>query len=232
MQYKKQVLAGILIVLTTLFACTSNEIGESRDVNQDRIYMDYEVSYAAGDEEVLLRLQYRFAGPYGTTLVLTDPSQVKLDGQLLKADSSKFGGAYYEIRRDYKNFGGAHRIEFTDINNRRFENSFEFKPVEPPVLPFVVNRTADLQVRYNTGALGPEDYIAISSADTDSSFYYQQKAGAPLVTIPAAELKRQETDAFSLETLVHREIPLSKTTPEGGRLSLNYRLKAVKIKLQ
>jgi hypothetical protein len=232
MQYERPFLAVILALLTVLFACESNEIGESRDVNQDKIYMDYDISYAEGDENVMLNLQYRFAGSAGTTLVLNDPSQVSLDGEKLKADSSDGIGAFYETTKNFTCFSGKHNISFTDMNGKRFENSFEFFPVSLAERPVTAVRTKDLVIHFNAGAHGPNDHIAISSLATDSSFYYQQSGSPTSITIPAAELIRQKKPEIQFETMVYREIPLSQTTSEGGLLKLNYQLKPVKIVLQ
>lgn len=232
MRYQKPVLAVLLFAITILYACNSNEIGESRDVNQDKIYMDYDISYAEGYDEVNIRLQYRFAGPAGTTLVLNNPSQVKLDGEIIRADSSKLGGAYYELTKNYSSFLGKHSIEFTDINNKHFENSFEFMPVTIAQLP-PASRKKDFVVNYNTAALSTGDYIGLSSVDTDSSFYYRRDGAGPAsVAIPAAELSRQKNKQVSIESTIYRELPLNHTTPEGGKLKLTYRLKPVKISLQ
>jgi hypothetical protein len=231
MHYQKQVLA-VICLLTGLFACNSNEIGESKDVNQDKIYMDYRISYAEGDEQVALNFQYRFAGAAGTTLVLNNPSQVKLDGETLKADSSKYGGAYYSISKDRPTFLGKHNIQFTDTNGKQFENSFEFAPFTLVNIPAVADRNKDLIVFYNINGLNATDDIEINSIDTDSSFHYHQPGSASSIIIPASELKRQKKNEVSFEATIYRDLPLKQTTGEGGKLALTYRVKPVKIKLQ
>jgi hypothetical protein len=232
MHYRKPILAVITLLITGLFACDSNEIGESKDVNQDRIYMDYDISFAEGDESVSLNFQFRFAGSAGTTLVLNNPCQVELDGVKLKVDSSKGGGAFYQITKDYTRFSGKHNITFTNFNGKRFENSFEFAPTALTDLPANVDRSKDLVITFNTAAPGPKDYLAVSSLDTDSSFYYHQAGPAISVTIPASALKRQKSNEIQFESTVYREIPLQQTTSEGGLLKFTYRLKPAIIKLQ
>ena len=232
MHYHKPVLAGIALAITGLFACNSNEIGESKDVNQDKIYMDYNISYTEGDDQVALNFQYRFAGPAGTTLVLNSPSQVKLDGELLKVDSSKYGGAYYVADKNYKAFLGKHSIQFTDISRKQFENSFEFAPFTLVNLPQTADRNRDLVIYYNINGLNANDDIEINSIDTDSSFHYHQPGSSTSVAIPAADLKRQQKNELSFEAVIYRQLPLEHTTGEGGKLMLTYRLKPVKIKLQ
>ena len=232
MHYQKPILAGILLLITGLFACDSNEIGESKDVNQDKIYMDYNISYAEGDEQVALNLQYRFAGAAGTTLVLNNPSHVKLDGALLKVDSSEYGGAFYKVNRNYNSFLGKHNIHFTDVNGKQFDNSFEFAPFTLVNLPASADRNKDLLVSYNINGLNKADDIEINSVDTDSSFHYHQSGGNTSATIPASDLKRQKNKEVSFETTIYRKIHLTQTTSEGGSLKLTYQLKPVKIKLQ
>jgi len=78
-----------IFICTSLLACTSNEIGNSKDVNPDTIWFDYRISGEEGKEEVTTMLQFRFGGENGTTLVLNEPAGVELDGARIKGDSSK-----------------------------------------------------------------------------------------------------------------------------------------------
>ncbi|MBI1779887.1 MAG: hypothetical protein HYR66_00695 [Sphingobacteriales bacterium] len=80
-------------------SCTSSEIGDSKDVAQDKIYQSYNISYSENDEKLSATAVFRFAGSNGTTLVLNDPGKVELDDELIKVDSSKFRGAYYEVAK-------------------------------------------------------------------------------------------------------------------------------------
>lgn len=231
MHSQKPVLAVILFFITGLFACNSNEIGESRDVNQDKIYMDYSIAYTEGDEQVNLTFQYRFAGAAGTTLVLNAPSQVKLDGEVLKVDSSKSRGAFYEVNKNYSRFLGKHHIEFTDVNGKQYADSFEFAPFALVNLPASADRNKDLVISYNVNGLNEEDNIKINSVDTDSSFHHFQTGPRANITIPALDLKRQMNKDLSFETTFYRTLPLLQTASEGGTMMLTYRLKPVKIKL-
>src|SRR5689334_16427648 len=110
MRYIQTSLGFVLLGLLIFSSCTSNEIGNAKDVNPETIYFDYRVW---GDEDagyITTRLQYRFAGPNGTTLLLENPSKTELDGIAIKADSSKMSGAYYEVTKPVKEFTGQHAI--------------------------------------------------------------------------------------------------------------------------
>jgi hypothetical protein len=62
------ILASISIF--SLFCCTSDEIGNSKDVNPDAVFFDYEIWAEEGKDDVTVNLQYRMGGKNGTTLVL------------------------------------------------------------------------------------------------------------------------------------------------------------------
>ena len=55
MQHQKTALAGIFFLITGLAGCDSNEIGDIKDVNQDKVYMDYVISYTEGEENFVKR---------------------------------------------------------------------------------------------------------------------------------------------------------------------------------
>src|SRR5207253_2195966 len=98
------------LYLYTFSSCTSNEIGNSKDVNPDAIYFDYRIYGDEKDENITIYLQYRMGGKNGTTLVLNKPAKVELDGEEISADSAKLSGAYYEIEKPIKTFEGKHEI--------------------------------------------------------------------------------------------------------------------------
>src|SRR4030095_15674037 len=87
-----------------LFSCTSNEIGNSKDVNPDAIFFDYKIRGEEKDSNVTVYLQYRMGGPNGTTLLLNEPAKVQLDAEVLPADSAKLAGAFYDIRKTANGF--------------------------------------------------------------------------------------------------------------------------------
>jgi len=92
----------IATAILALSSCKSNEIGNSKDVNPDAIYQEYQVWAAEGDKEAAFTALFRFGGDAGTTLVLNGNSHVNFDGKLLKADSSYTMGAYYRAHLPIK----------------------------------------------------------------------------------------------------------------------------------
>jgi len=104
--------ASLFICLT--IGCSSNEIGNSKDVNPQTIFVDYSVSGEENNDSVTCWAQFRFAGEDGTTLVLNEPSNIRLDGMEIAVDSSAGVGALYEKKFKTALFAGSHAWHYTD----------------------------------------------------------------------------------------------------------------------
>jgi len=223
--------ASLVLSAIIFNACSSNEIGDSKDVNQDKIYMDYFISHEEGDENVDVTCQFRFAGSAGTTLVLNDSSNVAFDGEKLKVDSSAAGGAYYSIRKPAISFYDKHIISFTNTHGKRFDNEFIFSPFTLTGTRKETGRKKDLTVTYQSAPLTAADHVEVYSTDTDSSFHYSQPGPDTTVVIPAKELIRQKGKTLALACKLYREIDLKQSSSEGGSIRIQQELKPVKIKL-
>ena len=218
--------ALILTLVLFLFSCTSDEIGNSKDVNPDAVFFDYEVWAEEGKEDVTVNLQYRMGGKNGTTLVLDEPSKVILDGEQLKVDSAKVTGAYYEVQRPLTSFSGKHTINFTDLNKKEYNEEFEFTPfsLEPDV-PATLNR-GDLV--FNFKGLDPVDYLSVIL--TDTSFTSADINDVDTVrngqlVIRADRLSALINGPIHLQFYREQTLPLKKSTQEGGKLMISYGLK-------
>lgn len=217
----------ILISTLTFFtSCTSDEIGNSKDVNPDAVYFDYQVWADEDKEDATVHLQYRMGGKDGTTLVLDEPSKVLLDGEELKVDSAKFAGAYYEIQKPLDAFIGKHTISFTDQNKKEYREEFEFTPFTlEPDIPAVVTR-GDLV--FNFKGLNHVDYIGVLLTDTsftstDINDMDTVKNGQ--LIIKADRLSTLVNGPINLQFYREMENPLKSSTKEGGRLFITYGLK-------
>jgi len=216
-----------LVSLVFLFSCTSNEIGNSKDVNPEAVFFDYEVWAEENKEDVTVNLQYRMGGKNGTTLVLDEPSKVILDGEQLKVDSAKVTGAYYEVQRPLISFSGKHTINFTDLNKKEYNEEFEFTPftLETDV-PSILNR-GDLV--FNFKGLDSVDVLSVTLTDTsfksaDITNDIDTVRNGRLV-IRADRLSALINGPIHLQFYREQTLPLKKSTQEGGKFMISYGLK-------
>ncbi len=226
--FSKNILAFGICIVYMLASCASNEVGNSKDVNPDAIYFDYHIS---GDEEsgyITVKAQYRFGGPNGTTLVLNEPANVKLDGEPLQADSSKMNGAWYELLIPAKEFSGHHSIVFTDHNNKEYKEEFDFTVISlkkeiPPVL------SRDTLV-FELERVQPGDRIKLLL--TDTAYYSRGIDRVDTVQNGRIMISKQDLDnvkngPVAIEFYKEEERELKETTAEGGKINISYGLKRV-----
>jgi hypothetical protein len=209
-----------------LFSCNSNEIGGSKDVNPETIWFDYQISGEDSTDDMTVMLQFRFAGENGTTLVLDDPSKVELDGELIKADSSKMTGAFYEIMKPVKEFTGKHSITFTDINKKQYKEEFSFRPISLKTkLPATIER-GDLL--FELDGLNHTDYVRVLLTDTaftSEGINRVDTVRNGRILISKEDLQTVVNGPMQLQLIKEDDKPVKNGTPEGGRISISYGLK-------
>ena len=120
---------ALVCLLFVLTSCLSNNAEERKEgVSPETIFHDYKITAEEGREEVTVMVQYRLGGQEGTPLLLDEPSAVSLDGAVLKPDSAKFAGAFYEKSLPVATFSGEHTFIFTDSRDKEHKTTFRFVP--------------------------------------------------------------------------------------------------------
>lgn len=218
--------ASTLTSIFLLFACTSDEIRNIKDVDPDAVFFDYKIWAEERREDVTVNLQYRRGGKNGTALVLDEPSKVLFDGEQLKADSAKVTGYYYEIQRPFASFAGKHTISFTDLNRKEYNEEFEFTPftLEPNV-PATMTR-GDLVFTFK----GLDSIDHLNVVLTDTSFTSADINDIDTVrngrlVISANRLSALINGPINLQFYKEVEKPVKSSTKEGGKLFISYGLK-------
>ena len=104
----------IALSLSLLVACAKED---SENVNQDSIYSIYELHYNKAQDKTTARATFRFGGPTGTLLDLTDPAKVTFDDDALLFNSTL--GFHSKTYAGYKDTG---TFLYTDLDNKSFTN--------------------------------------------------------------------------------------------------------------
>lgn len=212
------------------FAC-EEEIGNSKDVNPETIYFDYDITQEGTGDAVVL-LSFRFAGPEGTTLVLNEPSQVKLDGMPLQVDSSDMMGAYYEKAIPYNKLTGAHEIVFTDIHEKKYINNFQWNNMSCDIsLP---NRISMQKIFIPVQGGIDGDVLDINISDTSfetNDAILELKINDGGIEIPTHAFAIQKEGPLDISISKNIDRQLAHTTAEGGRLRINQHIQTLKTVL-
>jgi hypothetical protein len=221
-----QTVSLISAVLLLASCNNNNEIEEGKEVNPEAVYLDYSITGEEDDGEVTCKFQFRMGGPEGTALVLNSPAKIELDGEVLTADSSKLGGAYYEIQKPHASFTGKHVVTYTDLNKKEFTEEFDFTPLSfTGNMPAVISRN---DFSFQLEGLEPEDYITVVITDTvfgsDGIHQIDTVKDGRLVIAPE-QLRNLANGPITVILSKETEKPLKNPTGEGGKITTKYSLR-------
>jgi hypothetical protein len=230
---KMNVLIGLLLINCLLLSCASNEIGNSKDVNQDKIYQDLKIEYTQGEKLASIRSQFRFAGEKGTTLVLSKPSAISFDGEVITVDSSGFAGAFYNTNVQAVKLLGKHSFVLTDVEGNKKTNECIVQALELLNLPTTISTQQDVILPI-VPLKNLHGYIAVQTVKSDSMFMFTQELEpvTDKIIIPTANLKKQKGTAVTVQCTLHYETDLQQKTSEGGKISIEYTLQPVTISIK
>lgn len=217
----------ILLLLICIFSCTNDKAKHYKEVNPESIYFDYQIRGEEEKEFVTCMFQFRYGEDDETTLVLEEPSKVVLDGEILKSDSAKYSGTYYEVNIDKQEFTGNHTITFTDIKGKQYTEDFIFSPFSlEQDLPDTIKRDSFSIYLQNvkkgtrircvfTDTVFVSDGInKVRKIDSSGRLHFTRKELSALKSGPITLLLNLEEDRR-----------LKNATKEGGRLSISYALR-------
>jgi hypothetical protein len=224
------------LVLGAIFfvSCKNEEIGDVKDVSQDKIYQEYSIRYDEGDADIKAKATFRFAGADGTTLILDKPAGISLDGKTTRVDSSKFEGAFYPFSMPVDQFTGIHEFKFTDITGKTYTNSFNFDKLVITV-PETIAPAKGASLSFSGPALKGDDFISVELSDNDSlssQVFTAANCTNNQLPLTADMLKkfRKETLAIRIQRTLY--IPLTKTTGEGGKMRFDSHLREKLVTLR
>ncbi len=224
----------VSIFLLLLTACTSNEIANSKDVNQNKIYIKYTIKYIEGNTLADVKAQFRFASYRGTTLILNPPSTILLDNKPLKAERNYFSGAYYTISPEIKNLLGLHYFTLTLGNSKPYKESFVFAPFTMnDTMIITASKKSDLIISYK--GLQEGDVISITIKDTSEAtenLYLEKIIKSGEIIITAQELQQLKSGTIYIITQKNEIHNLTNSTENIGSIEINYLLKEKTILLK
>jgi len=213
------------LVIVSMASCEDVEIGNSKDVNPDAIFMQYDINGEEGGEGHFMA-RFRFAGAKGTTLVLNDSSHFSFDGKQIVVDTTSGSlGAYYGLPITAGD--AVHTADFTDSRGKLYSNKIQFKPfsllnnLQEPI------GGADLNLSFKGLSDGDKIMLAISDTsslenfrDIDTTITVKNNR----IIIPQKQLQNLSPGPITIDVSKEEKTSLQNKTPEGGELTTSYRL--------
>jgi hypothetical protein len=211
----------LFFLLTLLISSCKREL--SSDVNQDRIFTQYELFYDANEDITYARAWFRFGNETGTLLELASPSKVTFEG-----DKLSFNGvlAYYE--KKYTGFKSSGKFHWEDTDGKSFDNMATIHPISFGVVPDSVARNIAFSIPWTGDPLGDKELVGVwinGENEGDAQATVTIENGAANIIMPANQMEKIGAGPGKIY-IQRRFFPdLTEETGAGGWLHGVYRPK-------
>jgi hypothetical protein len=213
----------LFIAVGMLAGCASED---SADVNQDRIYTDYELFYNANDDVTHAIARFRFGGALGTVLELSASSgaNVTFDGDTL-AYSAIWGGHH----REYAGNVTSGTYRYTNTEGGLFINSVPTGTSIAFPLAFdgsSLSKSSAYDLIWGGTPLAPNDQVGVfigSWAWGDDALFLTDADGASNIVLGVNGLQNLVNGTAVVYLDRWNATDVSEGTSVGGRIRYKYR---------
>jgi hypothetical protein len=213
---KKLIFVWIITACVSLVSCSKEE---SIDVNQDRIYVFYDITYTKGEDLTKVKAVFRFGNKNGTLLKLTKPSTIKFNDDIL--DYNETFSFYY---KDYKGLLNSGTFTWKDVNGKEFKNSYSsLECVEFPASFVSLKQSENYSLSWTGSPIAEKQSITVSFKSDNSIVFASQSAkGATDITIKKDDASKLNIGKATATIKRETEMSLNERTGAGGKIALYY----------
>ncbi|MDD5571572.1 MAG: hypothetical protein PHD97_10540 [Bacteroidales bacterium] len=214
----KKIIA-IFGLLAFLFSCKKEN---SEDVNQDKIYAEYEIYYDHNADKTYASAVFKFSNALGTNLQLTAPSEVKFNNDLIPYDPTF---AYY--RKEYAGKIMTGTFTFKDTQGKTFTNTVNFmKTVENPTIDTIAKANSYTYAWVGDSIIANERIDLTMSCVASPAilqYFLQTTVNSKNFVLSQSQLNNLPTGLANCDLSRHCETTASAVTSAGGKIKSKYR---------
>jgi hypothetical protein len=219
---------SVFTFLLSAVLLTSCEVEDSSDVNQDKIYADYELFYNSNTDKTQAVARFRFGGPTGTLLELSDPASVTFDGEELP-----FNALFSGHVKEYSGKLEEGDFLYTNVDGETFENSVPtYNEIDFPEDMDTISKTTSYDLLWQGSSLGANEFAGVFLG----SWTWGQDALAVQGTDEATSIVIGTNNMSNLATgnstaILDRwtEVDLDEGTSEGGKIRGKFRTNNIEV---
>ena len=212
----------ILVTLAIITIFSSCTIEDSADVNQAKIYADYDLRYDANTDKTRVVATFKFGGATGTNLQLSDPAQVVFNGEKLPfkpiygGHTKEFAGQVMSGTFEYTNTEGDVVVNTTpSIESIAFPDQFDS-----------ISKSSSIELNWVGSPLSENQRTAIfigSWTWGQDALFLENGEGANFIVLDKGGLNNLPlgNSTVFMERSTARDI--EEGTDEGGRIRASYR---------
>jgi len=216
-----------LLVISMLASCAKEN---ASDVNQDKIYTDYEVFYDQNTDKSWVVAKFRFGGPTGTILELDSTSYVTFNGDTL-AYNPLFSGHF----KEYAGRVTAGSFKYENIAGQIFVNNIPAVDIFAFAADFdTLKKTQAQTITWVGTTLGSNEAVGIligNGAWGQTALSLQNADGASNIVLGINQMTSLAIGNSTVYMDRQHELDVLEGTPKGGKIRAKYRaiIKVVQI---
>jgi hypothetical protein len=214
----------LLIILTGLLThLTSCKSEPSSDVNQDKIYTEYELFYDANQDKTYARAWFKFSNITGTLLELASPSKVTFNGDVLTFNSTL---AYYE--KEYAGKISSGTFVWTNTDGVSKTNSISMTTIDYPTTGLdTIHQDSSYELHWVGDSLSANQHVILTvTAQINEStlqIFSQDDINSKSIILAKNQLQLLPVGGIHLYMDRSYTPSLTQLTTAGGTIKGRYR---------
>ncbi len=218
-------LIAIALTLAALAIAGCGTSEDSGDVNQDRIYTDYEVFYNSNEDKTHVIARFRFGYALGTILELKDSSGASVTHNGAKLAYSKFWGGHHKEYAGNTVTGGT--FVYTDTDGTRHTNTVPAgTSIEFPSGFDTIDKNNAQTLAWVGTFLAPNDQVGIfvgSWAWGDDALFWTDADGATEMVLGVNQMQNLAPGTAQVFMDRWNAVDVTAGTSAGGRIRYKFR---------
>mgnify|MGYP000866574298 CR=1 FL=1 len=208
-------------LLTLLISSCKRE--SSGDVNQKRIFTQYELFYDENEDITYARAWFRFGNETGTILELAAPSIVTFEG-----DKLAFNGVLAFYEKKYAGYKSSGTFHWEDTEGTTYDNVATIHPIAFGAVPDSVARNAAFSIPWTGAPLAEKEIVGVwinGENEGDAQATVSIETGSSAIIMPANQMSKIGAGPGKIY-IQRRYFPdLTQATEAGGSVHGVYRPK-------
>ncbi|MCX8020141.1 MAG: hypothetical protein N2747_06565 [Chitinophagaceae bacterium] len=217
---------GILFLIILSASCRWKN-KKDVSVQPEQIYLDYKVWSEEGSDSVSVLVRFKKFVAHGAAISIEDLGEIKLDGMLLKADSTPMSGIFYAANYPLAPFIGDHSFELIISEKKSLAETFRFRTFRVGQdFSDTIQNNKDVEIRLP--GLNDGDRVRILLTDTSftgTGINRIDTVKNGRISISQVELSELAPGPINMELILEQEKVIENAIIAGGFLGVYYTIR-------
>lgn len=224
---RRSTIATALLSVLFFTACKKEA---SVNIDQNRIYSDYEVTYSQMTNRTVSQAIFRVDSKSGKKIELTYPSRVGFNGENLAWRNL---GGVYESQRSGNHLNGS--FTYLDIDQNSFENTgYVINPIDLPFGMNNISKNGNFFLPWTGAALQSGETVKVvisGGSQSGSKTFNATLIGSSYISLDQYKLSNLVTGTAKIQIQREKTIALQQSSLAGGRITSTYEGRKITINI-